>query len=454
MYHCIVSFATKIAAYIRKHGMITPGDRVGVAVSGGADSVALLRALVELRGEMGCVLAVVHFNHMIRGAASDQDAAFVERLAREFGLEFLGSSGEARGFAAQQRVSLETAARELRYGFFLNLAVDKIATAHTLDDQAETVLMKLLRGAGAKGLSGIWPMVRRQEEQHSAFSSQQSENQRRTAKDGCATQNLDPSTRASRSLGMTGLEIIRPMLGARRKEVEAYLRALGQEWREDASNRDVTHTRNKVRHELLPLLEREYNPNIYQQLADTAEVARAEEEFWEQYLEAEYPVPSTQYAEDADPSTPSGGMTSVLRRQEAGRGRQESAQYPVPSTKKSPRRGPSARAEALARDDNSIDVAQIDVAQMVQQPLAVRRRIVRKAFRRASGKALDFEHTDALIRLLERRESSLLQLPEHWFAMLDWPRRVVTFEERIPVRKAGTAARGKTSKKQGAASRR
>src|SRR5882672_11430848 len=137
--------------------MIAPGNRIGVAVSGGADSVVLLRALVELRGELGCVLAVVHFNHKIRLEASDQDASFVEELAQELGLEFFGSSGDAKKLAVQHRLSLETAARELRYGFFATLQVDKVATAHTLDDQAETVLMKVVRGAGTKGLSGIWP---------------------------------------------------------------------------------------------------------------------------------------------------------------------------------------------------------------------------------------------------------------------------------------------------------
>ena len=243
MYHCLVGFTPKIAQYIRKHGLIAPGDRVGVAVSGGADSVALLRALLELRGELGCVLAVVHFNHKIRPEA-DSDAEFVEDLAKQLGLEFFGGKGDAKKFAPEQRVSLETAARDLRYGFFGTLALGKIATAHTLDDQAETVLMKLLRGAGTKGLSGIWPCVRRQE------------------------------------AGDRRQEIIRPMLGVRRREIEQYLHSLGQEWREDATNRDVKHTRNKVRHELLPLLEADYNPNIYQQLADAAEVARGDEEYW------------------------------------------------------------------------------------------------------------------------------------------------------------------------------
>jgi tRNA(Ile)-lysidine synthase TilS/MesJ len=489
--------------------MIVPGDRVGVAVSGGADSVALLRALIELRGELGCVLTVVHFNHKIR-PESDGEAEFIETLAQQLGLEFYGSSGDVKKFAAQKRVSLETAARELRYGFFEKLTsgakapiqnealtarlkprpyegfsteelsseefsagevepqssrrlLDKIATAHTLDDQAETVLMKLLRGAGTKGLSGIWPCVRRQAERHSAVSNQHSENQgSRIAEGGCATQ----------------IKIIRPMLGVRRCEVESHLRGLGQGWREDASNRDVKHTRNKVRHELLPLLEREYNPNIYQQLADAAEVARGDEEFWAEEIrrregggggqenrtaedgcatqnldpaptlrsarddKEQYLVLSTQYSEktNADPSTRkirSLGMTSV------------DATVEMNSCT-----GGGARAYADSNDSETRHAASLRVDLLLNEPLALRRRAVRDAFERTSGKTLDFEHTDSLVRFLERRESSLLQLPESWFAKLDWPRRTLSFEEREPARKDGTVVGGKASKKQGAGSRR
>jgi len=359
MYHGIVSFSAKIAGFVRKHGMIRPGDRVGVAVSGGADSVALLCALVELRAKLGCVLAGVHFNHKIRTEA-DSDAEFVKRLAREFGLECFVGEGDAKKFARERRMSLETAARELRYRFFSQLALDKIATAHTLDDQAETVLMKFVRGAGTRGMSGIWPTARKQA-------------------------NLASSTSDTSPARDGDFEIIRPMLGVRRREVEEYLHSLGQEWREDATNRDVKHTRNKVRHELLPLLEREYNPNIYQQLADAAEVARGEEEYW---------------------------------------------------------------SEEIGRQPRRHTHAYIEVDQVARQPMALRRRVVRAAFQQASGKSLDFEHTDELVSFLERRESSRLQLPEYWFAVLDWPKRHVTFEQRQAAKDGTTKARI-TSKKKG-----
>src|SRR4051812_33590756 len=393
----MVSFAAKIAKYIRKHGLIAPGDRIGVAVSGGADSVALLRALLELRGELGCVLAVVHFNHKIRTEA-DSDAEFVQSLARQFGLEFFGGAGDAKAFARERRVSLETAARELRYGFLGTLSLDKVATAHTLDDQAETVLMKVVRGAGTKGLSGIWPCVRRQ-----AAGGRRQEN--RTAEGGCATQPM----------------IVRPMLGVRRREVEAYLRSLGQAWREDATNRDVKHTRNKVRHELLPLLEAEYNPNIYQQLADAAEVARAEEECWDAEVQDFFSAPGLKARSDLvsdaglkacspsktprhGPSTReerSLGMTSVGASAGGSAPREQKIRAHGDVRAYTDSNGSETGQAPSLRGDSRFHRPQfLDLELLLKQPLALRRRVLRHAFEQASGKALDFEHTD---RSEERR---------------------------------------------------
>ena len=231
-----------VQTYTRKHGLIRPGERVGVAVSGGADSVALLRVLLELRSDLGSVLSVVHFNHGIRGADSDADQQFVADLARAHELELFAASGDAPAAAKQSGASLETAARTLRYAFFEQLiangTLDKVALAHNQDDQAETVLMRFLRGAGTKGLAGIYPVV---------------------------------------ELGKGA--VIRPLLETPRTEIEAYLKSLDQPWRDDATNADTIHTRNKVRHELLPKL-REFNPAIADALARTANVARDEEKYW------------------------------------------------------------------------------------------------------------------------------------------------------------------------------
>jgi len=242
----------KLLASIREHGLLKPGDRVGVAVSGGADSVAMLRALLELRGELGIVLSVLHFNHKIRGADADEDERFVQGLAGQQGLEFHGSSADVPAYAAEHKLSLEAAGREARYQFFESFferqALDAVATGHTMDDQAETVLMRVLRGAGTRGLGGIYP--------------------KRAVIGGG---------------GAVGC-IVRPLLGVRRAEILRYLGSLHQCWREDATNFDLQYTRNRIRHGLIPLIETRFKPNAVAALAQLAEVAREEENYWEAEL--------------------------------------------------------------------------------------------------------------------------------------------------------------------------
>jgi tRNA(Ile)-lysidine synthase len=296
---------------MREHAMLAPGDRLGVAVSGGADSVALLRLLLELRSELGVVLSVVHFNHKIRGEAADADESFVTGLAQSHGLELRKSSGDAVAHARQAGKSLESAARDLRYDYFDQLlqrdVFSSVATAHTLDDQAETVLMRLLRGSGTRGLAGIYPILRRR----------------------------------------TG-RIIRPFLGVRRCEVLAYLNTLDQPWCEDATNLDLRHTRNRVRHELVPLLQQDFNPALLRVLGELAEIARAEEEFWNEEV----------HDRSVSIRTPSGLNTAALR----------------------------------------------------QQPLALQRRLLRAAAE-AAGLKLDFEHVES-VRLLAASPSSTLEFCE------------------------------------------
>ncbi|MGA8490984.1 MAG: tRNA lysidine(34) synthetase TilS [Terriglobales bacterium] len=249
-----------ILEYIRKHELLRAGDRVGIAVSGGADSVALLRLLLELRKEIGVVLSVVHFNHKLRGAASEEDERFVAQLAQEHKLELHCESGQVAAYAEEKHLSLETAAREMRYQYFRQLLAerrfDRVATGHTLDDQAETVLLKIVRGAGGRGLAGIYPRL-------SVLGSQFS------------------------------ASIVRPLLGIRRRDIEAYLLGLGQSWREDQSNRDLRHMRNRVRHGILPRLERYLNPAVREALAETAEIARAEEDYWASEVARALPLVST-----------------------------------------------------------------------------------------------------------------------------------------------------------------
>lgn len=342
------SLAQRVLAYIRKHGMISAGDRLGVAVSGGADSVALTRVLLELRGELGIVLSVIHFNHKIRGDAAAADEQFVCALAAQHNLELHASSGDTPAFARENKLSIETAARELRYAFFESLMKDgtvpSIATAHTLDDQAETVLLRMLRGAGMAGLSGI-------------------------------ARNLTYAGQQGKPLG----RVIRPFLGCRRAEVESYLRELSQPWCEDATNADVTFTRNRARHTLLPLLEREFNPAVKERLSELAESAAADEEYCESRALAE--------GSDAVLSWPRGFYGTA----------------------------PSRLASARTRDVK-LGVPQherIDLDRWLRLPLAVKRRLVRNlVFNASAGSLPAFQHVESVIDLANACEAnSRVDLP-------------------------------------------
>lgn len=223
-----------------------PGERIALAVSGGADSVALLRAMLDAAAEIGLVLSIIHVHHGLRGGEADADAAFVREIANTHQLHFELVHVDTPARIAATSESREQAARHLRYSAFQRLlragGTDTVATAHTLDDQAETVLMKFLRGAWTEGLSGIHPILRVE--------------------------------------GAQG-RIIRPLLAVHRTEIEAYLHVLDQPWREDATNADPAFTRNRVRHYLLPALRRDYNPGIDHQLAQLATLARDEEARWQ-----------------------------------------------------------------------------------------------------------------------------------------------------------------------------
>lgn len=228
------------------------GMRLALAVSGGADSVALLRSMVEAAPQIGLVLSVIHVHHGIRGRAADEDAAFVEALAARHGLSFHLHRVDTPAHAERQHETLEEAARHLRYAVFRELMKEKladaVATAHTLDDQAETVLLKLLRGAWTEGLSGIHPVV--------------------TFPEGI---------------------VLRPLLEVRRAQIETWLHEMDQPWCEDVTNRDTAFLRNRVRHELLPQLA-SYNPQITLQLSHMAELARDEESYWKQEMERLLPT--------------------------------------------------------------------------------------------------------------------------------------------------------------------
>ena len=229
----------QLAKCLQREPWRKAGLRLGVAVSGGADSVALLRLLVELRAALGVVLSVVHFNHKLRGKASEKDEAFVAALAEKFGLTLHVGRGDVGKKAKREKANLEDAARRARYEFFGKLIesemVDRVATAHTADDQAETVLAHILRGTGLAGLAGIHPE--------------------------------------------TSAGIVRPLLSVRRSELRKYLRGKKHTWREDATNRDTSRQRARMRKKLLPLLEKQFNPKTVEHLGALAELARIDDAY-------------------------------------------------------------------------------------------------------------------------------------------------------------------------------
>jgi len=241
----------RIAEYAARHQMFLPGCRLGVAVSGGADSVFLLHALREMAS---AELSVIHIEHGIRGSASIEDAVFVKELAEKLGLPFHLHGADVPAIPDNQ----EQAARHVRQKFFAELiaagTVDRIATGHTRSDQAETVLYRILRGSGLAGMAGILPVT----------------------KEG----------------------LVRPLLEIDRAEIEAWLRERNIAWREDASNQDRTYARNRLRHEILPLLRETFNPKLDETLSNMATVARDEELYWESTLLSPQPrVPSPQTLE-------------------------------------------------------------------------------------------------------------------------------------------------------------
>jgi tRNA(Ile)-lysidine synthase len=221
---------------IGRYGLVRPGDRILIAFSGGPDSTALLSLFLAVRRELRLKVALAHFNHRLRPAAKE-DETFARESAAKYGLPIVVGSRDVRGYAQRRKMNLEEAGRELRYDFLKSAAkklrADRIATGHTADDQAETVLMRLLRGTGLRGLGGIRP-----------------------ASEG---------------------GVIRPLLGIERKAIARWLAARRLDFRTDESNLDLRFFRNRIRHEVLPLLKR-IEPKVVSQLGRLALILQDEED--------------------------------------------------------------------------------------------------------------------------------------------------------------------------------
>jgi tRNA(Ile)-lysidine synthase len=246
-------FEKKVGNFIEVNGLFGPpprlasedagagaAQRVLLAVSGGADSTALLYTMQALKSEgiIGAEPVCAHINHRLRESAADEDEGFVVDQAAKLDLEIRVRRVDVRAFARRNKLSIETAARELRIGSLVEIAKEcncsVVATAHQKDDNAETVVHRMLRGTGIRGLSGIWPM---------------------------------------RVFG-NGSKFARPMLCVGRREILEYLRQRGLKWREDHTNAECTYTRNYIRHRLLPALQADCTGSIVEQLSELSQSAR------------------------------------------------------------------------------------------------------------------------------------------------------------------------------------
>jgi tRNA(Ile)-lysidine synthase len=225
---------------IREYNLLEKNDRILIAYSGGLDSTGLLTLLLELRKEWAFRLFLGHFNHKLRQSA-EEDEDFVRQVARKFSIPLFVGSRDVRSYAQQRRINLEEAGRELRYDFLKKTALEignaKIATAHTMTDQAETFLMRLMRGSGLRGLGGIFPV-----------------------KDDI---------------------IIRPLIQIEREEMELYLKKRKIPFRMDETNFDRRFLRNRIRLDLIPYLRTNFEPQIVSQLGRVASIVREEDVFLE-----------------------------------------------------------------------------------------------------------------------------------------------------------------------------
>lgn len=253
----------KLRAFLKEQALLSPGDKVIAAVSGGADSVAMLFALYLLRDELGITLEAAHFNHHLRGAESDRDEAFVTDFCGRYDIPLhLGSGRIVPG-----KKGLEAAARDARYAFLRRLP-GKVATAHTADDNAETVLMRLIRGTGLKGLGAIAPV--------------------------------------------SG-NVIRPMLTVTRDDVEAFLEEYALPHVEDSSNGTDDFLRNRIRHGILPLMRAE-NPRIGENLSAMALLLRQDEACLQAMIPGEQ-VPDVSWLKAMEPALRRRALERFLKAQ-------------------------------------------------------------------------------------------------------------------------------------------
>ncbi len=238
----IRQFTDQVLSTVQEHNMIAPGHRVLIGLSGGPDSMALVQALMCLKKDLNIHLGLAHLNHMLRGRDALADESFVRKFARQTCLDLVVETRDVKTLARKEKRSIEEAGRNARYEFFNRTAdrhqFDRVALGHNRDDHVEQILMNLVRGAGPRGLRGI------------------------------------PPTREER--------FIRPLITTPRSDIVAFLEQVSQDYVTDASNEDPAYLRNRVRHHLIPFLEKEFNPDIKTGLARLASIIALEDNFLNQ----------------------------------------------------------------------------------------------------------------------------------------------------------------------------
>jgi tRNA(Ile)-lysidine synthase len=339
----------KVTVFCRKNSLLAHHDKVVVGVSGGPDSLCLLHVLDTLRAGFDLQLTIAHLNHQLRGAASQADQDFVRDISVRWQLPIFVETADVATMATQRRQSLEEAARQIRYAFLGRVAAEvnanKIAVGHNADDQVETVLMHFLRGSGLAGLRGMLPLM------------------------PLADLRLDPDDLPVSSASPSP-QLIRPLLETPRGEIEAYCQSHHLAPHQDNSNQDTTFFRNRLRHELIPLLE-SYNPNLRQTLQRTAKVMAAETEFLHDQLAQAWQV--------------------VVRRE-------------------------------------SEEQIELDLSTWRSLPLALKRSTLRRAVQmlRRSLRDINFEHIESAITILEKGHvGAKATLPQGLFVTLGYDNFVI-----------------------------
>ncbi|HYV18115.1 MAG TPA: tRNA lysidine(34) synthetase TilS [Verrucomicrobiae bacterium] len=307
----------KFLAALQRHSMVKPGERILLAVSGGSDSTALLVLFAAAAAQLDLTLHVAHLDHGWRGRAAARDAEAVRRLATRFRVPVTVGRVDPAAPIGRRSSSREERARIQRRSFLEATAAavgaDRIALGHTLDDQAESFLMRLLRGSGRRGLGGIHPVI-----------------------DGT---------------------LIRPLLGLKHADLRAWLRRRRIPWREDATNRDLSLTRNRVRRRLLPLLQRQFNPKASEVLARAADLLRDEEDWLERLTADAY--------------------------------------------------------DSVALSDRPLNVV-LDAKALAAMPLVLRRRVLRRSIARTLGhlRGIDQRHIEQALDVIDRGGRGSLHLPK------------------------------------------